>query len=108
MIIMFCSFEGPPKIVRLYGRGEVIFSNHREFHVLAGLFPLNPGTRSFIRMRVTRVSDSCGYGVPFYNYQGDRKTVDQWAVAKGPVTLKEYRKENNEKSVDGLPALENL
>ena len=72
VVIMFCAFDGPPNIVRLYGQGEVIEPSHAEFDALRLLFPNHPGTRSIIRVRLTRVSDSCGYGVPKYVFDGHR------------------------------------
>lgn len=106
MVIMFCAFEGPPKIVRLHGRGEAIVPGDPKFAALAGRFPKNPGTRAIVRMKVTRVSDSCGYAVPFLDYRGDRDALDQWAEGKGPEKLEAYRREKNAESIDGLPGLD--
>jgi hypothetical protein len=106
MVIMFCAFEGPPTIVRLHGQGEVISSAHREFTSLRKHFPDQAGTRCLIRMHVTRISDSCGFGVPLFDYRADRDALDQWAKSKGPTKLKEYRQEKNARSIDGLPGLE--
>lgn len=105
MVIMFCAFEGPPKIVRLHGIGEALLPDHPDFSALAVEFPPNPGTRAIIRLNVTRVSDSCGYAVPFFDYRGERDTLDQWAESKGPAGLKAYRKEKNATSIDDLPGL---
>ena len=90
IVVMFCSFEGPPKIVRLHGRGEVIGPNDPRFAALQALFPANPGTRSFVRIVVERVSKSCGYSVPLYEFRGQRDTLEEWACAKGPEELKAY------------------
>jgi Pyridoxamine 5'-phosphate oxidase len=106
IVIMFCAFEGPTKIVRLHGRGAVIRPGHRGYRSLSSKFPPNPGARALIRIKVTRVSDSCGYAVPFMDYRGPRKTLDQWAGNKGPEELERYRKDKNRKSIDGLPALD--
>src|SRR5687767_10044393 len=59
--LMFCAFTGPPKILRLYGRGEVIEAGAAGFDALAAGFPPLPGARAIIRVRVDRISDSCGY-----------------------------------------------
>lgn len=107
IVIMFCAFEGAPKIVRLHGRGEVISPPHPEFESLAALFPENPGMRAIVRTKVTRISDSCGFGVPLYDYQGQRDLLDKWAEAKGDAKLKEYRQEKNARSIDGLSAIDN-
>lgn len=106
MVIMFCAFEGPPNIVRLHGQGDVLTPEHPEFDRLAAHFPPHPGTRSIIRLGVTRVSDSCGYGVPFMAFQGHRNALQAWSEKKGPEGLAAYRQERNSHSIDGLPAWE--
>ena len=106
IVIMFCAFEGPPKIVRLHGRGSLITPGHERFEELLRLFPANPGTRGFIHIAVTRVSDSCGYSVPFYEYVGNRDALDKWAVAQGPAKVAEYRLRKNQHSIDGLSAFD--
>ena len=106
IVIMFCAFEGPPKIVRLHGTGTLITPENEKFEELTACFPANPGTRAFIRVRVTRVSSSCGYSVPFFDFRGQRDTLDRWATTQGPENLKAYRARKNEKSIDGLAAFE--
>ena len=106
IVIMFCAFDGPPKIVRLHGHGTVITSAHPRFAEFAKLFPPNPGTRAFIHVEVRRVSDSCGYSVPCYDYRNDRDTLDKWAINQGPEKLEDYRVRKNQKSIDGLPAFD--
>ena len=69
------------------------------------LFPVNSGTRAFVHIRVDRVSDSCGYSVPLYEFQSQRETLDSWASTKTPEELKAYRATKNRQSIDGLPAL---
>lgn len=106
IVVMFCAFEGPPRIVRLHGRGEAVMPGHPDFPVLASHFPPNIGTRAVIRVAVTRVSDSCGFAVPFYDYRGERDTLDRWAESKGADQLDEYRRTRNARSLDGLPAVD--
>lgn len=103
--VMFCAFDGPPKIVRLHGTGAVLTPEHPEFASVLRHFPDHPGTRSVIRIDVTRVSDSCGFGVPLFEYRADRDALDQWAASKGPAKLAEYRQQKNARSIDGLPGL---
>jgi hypothetical protein len=103
--IMFCAFEGAPKIVRLCGRGEVLAPGHPEFSRLAAHFPAYAGARSVIRVAVERIADSCGYGVPRYRYEGERQQLLDWAARKGPVELDAYRRAKNARSIDGLPGL---
>jgi hypothetical protein len=106
IVIMFCAFEGPPKIVRLHGHGTVITPGHSRFEELAQRFPPNAGTRAFVHIAVNRVSDSCGFSVPFYEYRSDRDTLDKWAAAQGPEKVSAYRVRKNQKSIDGLPAFD--
>jgi len=105
IVVMFCAFIGPPQITRLYGKGHVILQNMDEFDSLRKHFPVNPGTRSIIKINVTRVSTSCGYSVPFYEFQSHRDTLDKWAKQKGEEGVAQYRAENNLKSIDGLPGI---
>jgi len=104
IVLMFCAFQGKPDIVRLHGVGEAVASDDSRFEALAAHFPPNPGTRAVVHVRVSRVSTSCGYAVPFMEYQKERETLDKWAVAKGPEALEEYRAAKNAQSIDGLAA----
>jgi hypothetical protein len=106
IVIMFCAFEGAPKIVRLHGRGTVVFPNDAEFSDLRPRFPDHPGVRSIIQVDVARISDSCGHGVPEYAYEGERVALVRWAAKKGPEGMQAYQAENNRVSLDGLPAVE--
>ncbi len=103
--LLFCAFEGPPKIVRLYGRGESVLPGAAAFADLAAQFPALPGRRSVIRVRLDRVSDSCGYAVPTYRYAGERDQLVAWAERKGAGGLDAYRRERNARSIDGLPGI---
>lgn len=104
--LMFCAFEGPPNIVRLHGRGEVLLPGSGGFEDLAGRFADHPGRRAIIRVDVDRVSDSCGYAVPRMTMEADREQLVKWARKKGEDGLEEYRRSRNARSIDGLPALE--
>jgi hypothetical protein len=106
IVIMFCAFTGGPKIVRLHGHGTVVEPGHERYADLASRFTPNPGTRAYIHIAVTRVSDSCGFSVPFFDYKSPRDTLDQWAQKQGPEKLDTYRATKNRKSIDGLPAFE--
>lgn len=106
VVIMFCAFEGPPQIVRLHGKGEVITQTDPEFATIATHFSPHPGTRCFVRLTLSRISDSCGYGVPLMDFREPRDTLTTWAVNKGPDRLNAYQQEKNTVSIDGLPALE--
>ena len=106
IVIMFCAFEGPPKIVRLHGRGTVVATGHPRFEEMEKLFPPNAGTRAFVHVAVTRVADSCGYSVPLYDYRSQRDVLDKWAENQGPEKVAAYRARKNQKSIDGLPAFD--
>lgn len=108
IVVMFCAFTGGPKIVRLHGRGEVLEPGDAGFERLRSHFPDMQGLRAIIRIEVTRVSDSCGYAVPRYDFVEPRDVLDKWAAAKGDEGLVEYRRQKNRESIDGLPALKNL
>ena len=105
IVVMFCAFEGPPRIVRLHGRGEAVLPGNDRFAGLAGRFPPRPGIRSVIRVDVDRVAESCGYGVPIMAFQADRSDLDRWAGRKGPQGIARYQAERNAGSIDGLPGL---
>jgi len=100
--LMWCAFEGPPRIVRVHGRGEVLGVDDDR---VAGLFPDIPGARAVVLVHADRISDSCGYAVPRYSYEGDRSKLIEWADHRGPDGLVAYRAEKNATSIDGLPAL---
>lgn len=106
IVVMFCAFEGTPNILRLHGRGEVIEQNHPEFESLAAQFPNYTGLRCLIRIRCQRISDSCGWGVPLYEFQKHRSQLLDWAESKGPDGLREYQLTKNSQSLDGLPGLD--
>jgi hypothetical protein len=103
--ILFCAFEGAPKILRLYGRGEAVRPEAPEFAALAAPFPSRPGVRSIVRVRLERIADSCGYGVPRYRYEGERQQLTDWAERKGADGIAQYQARNNTRSIDGLPGL---
>lgn len=106
IVLMFCAFTGAPKIVRLHGVGEVIAPGHADFDELSELFENYTGLRSIIRVRCTRVSDSCGYGVPKYQYVGQRtQLVDVWEQ-RGHDRVQQSIRERNNVSIDGLPGFD--
>lgn len=92
--LMLCAFDGAPRIVRLHGHGEVIAADD----------PAD-GIRGVIRVRVERISDSCGYGVPLLELVGERPQRGLWLERKGADGVRDYVRERNATSIDGLPAL---
>jgi len=103
IVVMFCAFEGPPRIVRLHGRATVLPPDHE----LASRFePPEHAVRSVIRIEVERIADSCGYGVPLMRFDGNRTQYDAWVdkrVRDGG--LDDYVATKNAESIDGLPAV---
>jgi len=101
--IMFCAFEGPPNILRLYGQGYTVLPTDAEWQELAPHFNLVLATRQIIVADVDMVQTSCGFSVPFYSYTGERDHAQKWAENKGADGLEAYKAEKNRVSLDGLP-----
>ncbi len=112
--VMFCAFEGPPKIVRLHGRGTVSEPGDEGYETLVAEFgqcgdgPI--ARRAVVLVDVERISDSCGYGVPLMEYTGDRDQHERWVEAKaakgGSGWQADYIGEKNAASIDGLPGVD--
>ncbi|WP_374624553.1 pyridoxamine 5'-phosphate oxidase family protein [Devosia sp.] len=106
LTIMFCAVEGPPLILRLYGRGQTIARGGAQYATLLAEHYGNTeplGARQIVRIDFDLVKTSCGYGVPLLAYEGERDTMDRWAEAKGADGLAAYQREKNLLSMDGLP-----
>ncbi len=106
IVLMFCAFSGPPKIVRIHGTASVVTRRSMDWSVWCSRFPQIAAPRSVIVIDVTRVSDSCGYGVPILEFKESRDVLARWAATKGDEALPAYRLEKNLQSIDGLPALD--
>jgi hypothetical protein len=112
---MLCAFEGPPRIVRLHGRAEVVPASDDRFDELIELCgfaepEVRESRRAIVLVELVRVADSCGYGVPLMKHEGRRPHMDLWAAKKlrvgGPDALLDYQREKNARSIDGLPAVD--
>ncbi|HEY8561909.1 MAG TPA: pyridoxamine 5'-phosphate oxidase family protein [Pyrinomonadaceae bacterium] len=103
LTIMFCSFEGAPLILRLYGRGEIVARPSEKWNEFAALFDDYPGTRQIVLLHVESLQTSCGYGVPLYDFKEDRAQLIKWAEHKGEDGIRNYWREKNQTSIDGLP-----
>jgi hypothetical protein len=103
MTIMFCAFEGPPMILRLYGTVTVVHKRDPDWSSLIKLFSENHGARQIFDFSVELVQTSCGMGVPNYSYVGDRDLLTDWAIKKGDEGLERYWEERNQLSIDGIP-----
>jgi hypothetical protein len=106
LTIMFCAFDGPPMILRLYGRGRSLPHGSDEYAkllvtVFGGEEP--PGACQIVVLDVESVQTSCGYSVPLYDYKAERQTLKNWALRKGDDGIREYWREKNTVSIDGLP-----
>jgi hypothetical protein len=106
MTVMFCAFDGPPRILRLFGVGTPHPIGSPRFEALIGSFEPIVGARAIIELEIDRVQTSCGYSIPFMEYREERPTLQQWAARKGDDGLRAYRSERNSESIDGLPALD--
>ena len=116
IVVMFCAFEGPQKIVRLHGVGRPVQQNDEGFEELLETFDLSDeqrvAVRSVVTVEVTRVGDSCGFVVPRMEYVGERDQLYRFADNRlrkiGPEAVKEYVSANNAESIDGLTGLDPL
>jgi hypothetical protein len=108
IVLMFCAFSGPPKIVRLHGRGEALYPGTAPYEELLPRFAQTAGTRAIIRVALSRVSDSCGFGVPKMDFVSHRDAMDVWAKKKGPEGVVAYRRMKNGASIDGIPGFVEL
>ena len=115
IVIMLCAFEGPPRILRLHGRGEHVLAGDERFEELVERCAFDEPSvpqarRAVVLVDVTRVADSCGYGVPLMSYERERphheKSSQKRVRVHGRDAYAEYQREHNAVSVDGLPAVE--
>jgi hypothetical protein len=103
MTLMFCAFEGKPLILRLYGTARVVHDGDDDWAELLGRFPPMPGARNLFDVSVDLVQTSCGFGVPLYDFVEQRTLMESWATKKGADGVREYQREKNRRSLDGLP-----
>ena len=103
MTLMFCSFEGKPLILRVYGKARAIHARDEEWAEWSALFPEYPGARQIFLLDVDSAQTSCGFAVPNYQYQEDRGELVDWTEKIGDEGVKNYWKKNNQTSIDGKP-----
>lgn len=113
IVVMFCAFDGPPRILRLHGRGRIVLAGAPDFEALAAHFhatDVPESRRAVILIDVERIADSCGYGVPLMSHEGEREHQDLWSRKRldreGPLAFVEYQRAKNARSIDGLPGVE--
>jgi len=106
LTVMFCAFEGAPRTLRLYGRGEVLLPDDAKYQSLLATHYDGkelPGTRQIILTHVHRIQISCGKSVPYMDFKEDRTTLaDLWSNLDKDK-CHQYQRENNTTSIDGLP-----
>ncbi|MCL5973098.1 MAG: pyridoxamine 5'-phosphate oxidase family protein [Ferrimicrobium sp.] len=103
--LMFCSFSGVPKTLRIYGSGQPLLPGGSRFESLITKFPQRGGARAIILITVKGIASSCGYGVPMAPQMRERDRLENWIAAKGEEGLRNYRKRFNARSIDGLPSI---
>jgi hypothetical protein len=103
--LMWTAFEGPARITRVQGSGQVLLEGDDGYDELDAVLPAPVGSRAIVVVDADRVSTSCGYSVPLMELRGDRDTLLKWADRKGEDGLATYWEERNARSIDGLPAL---
>jgi hypothetical protein len=104
MTVMFCSFTEQPLILRIYGRGRVVCPADAEWATLRPHFPELPGERQIVLLEVESAQTSCGFAVPVYELKEERQMLVEWTLKKGEDGIRDYRREKNRVSIDGLPA----
>src|SRR5690242_16879269 len=107
--LMWCAFTGPPSIVRVHGRGEPVFRDDPRWAGLIGHFTDADahGIRAIVQVSAELISDTCGFAVPFMDYQGERTLHADYFGRKTDEEFAAYcaAKPHNAVSLDGLPAL---
>lgn len=103
--LLFCALDGKPNLMRLYGTGTIAEPGDALYDEVAALVPPNRGARAAVVVDVERVSTSCGYSVPLYDYVGERPTLDEWSDRKSDDDLAAYRADKNASSIDGIPSI---
>jgi hypothetical protein len=103
MSMMFCSFTEQPMILRCYGSARAIHPRDPEWEELSAKLPDHPSARQLVSFKIDLVQTSCGFGVPFYEYRGERDNMSKWLAEKSPDDIAAYWAKKNQVSLDGLP-----
>lgn len=101
--LMFCNFQQPALILRIYGRGRAVLPQDEQWEALAANFTLMPGTRQIFVIDVESVQTSCGWGVPLMTMEAERKTLLKAHAQSDPAEW-EAKMSTRLSSIDGLPA----
>lgn len=100
--MMFCSFEDPPLILRLYGSAKAVHPRDQQWAPLCEHFADFPGARQLFDVHVDSLQTSCGFGVPYFEFNGERSKLIDHFEAKGKEAVEQGWIEKNAKSIDGL------
>ena len=103
--LMWCAFDGPPKILRVHGTAVVHEPGDEAFAILLERFGPGLPPRAIIDVTADRIAESCGFGVPLMAFEGDRPNMAKWCATKDAEALQDYQRRKNARSLDGLPAL---
>lgn len=103
MTLMFCAFEASPKILRVYGRARTIHPGDTDWESTYKLFERHVGARQLFDLEVDSVMTSCGFGIPYFDYAGERGQLDRWSEERGVEGIREYWRAKNATSIDGKP-----
>lgn len=103
MTLMWCAFEGLPRILRVYGTSDTVHPRDAEWDDCARIVAPTLGARQYFRVHVDLVQTSCGYAVPRMDYVEDRQVLAQWSEKRGEQGIRDYWRDRNQRSIDGLP-----
>lgn len=101
--VMFNAFEGPPRILRLWGNGRVLENGSPDFEIFIAKHDVKtiPGTRSIVLVNIHQVGTSCGFAVPFFDFKEFRPTLNDFMRNK----VEKYAAGNEEESLDRYVAI---
>ena len=103
MTLMWCGFGKRPLIYRVYGTARTIHVGDSDWASLYAHFPGQIGARQIYDVSVDITQTSCGYAVPYMNFEGTRDTLDRAMEAKGDGGVERYWRERNKTTIDGKP-----
>jgi len=103
MTLMWCSFTKRPVILRTYGTAKCVHRDALDWEALIQHFGDRPEARQIYDLSIDIVQTSCGYAVPFFDYVGERGTLEKWASDKGEDGIRTYWDTRNRESLDGKP-----
>ena len=103
MTLMWCSFTKTPMILRAYGQAVLIHPRDKAWDELIIHFPKRIGSRQILDANIDFVLKSCGFGVPLYDFVGDRDTLRRWEENKGMEGVRKHWEDKNQLSTDGKP-----